>query len=353
MRNIRDYIASEHPEASGQHLASPFNIVAERLTLADFTQDEIGRLYRQHTEATGQVFEDEAIARAWHWSEGQPWLVNALAYEIVSRRLQDDHAVAVTGELVDQAAKELIRRGDTHIDSLLERLTEPRIRRVLDPIIVGDENWGGTDVISNGDLRYAVELGLIRTDGAIDDLTSPIHYARPANPIYADVFLRALARSCQTKVPKKFAKRWMDGERIDMTGLIKAFQQFWRENADTLGRPHDYDEAAPHLVFLAFLQRVINGGAELVLREYALGRERADIVAKYKGRSYMAELKIKDAKRPWRRGPALRQALSYLDKLGAEEGWLLIFDKSEISWDEKIKWETQEIKGKTIHLAWC
>ena len=44
MRNIRDYLASDHPESAGQHLASPFNIVAERMTLANFTQKEIGQL---------------------------------------------------------------------------------------------------------------------------------------------------------------------------------------------------------------------------------------------------------------------------------------------------------------------
>jgi hypothetical protein len=60
MRDIRDYIASEHPESTGEHLASPFNIVAERMALANFTQEEISGLYRQRTEATGQVFDDDA-----------------------------------------------------------------------------------------------------------------------------------------------------------------------------------------------------------------------------------------------------------------------------------------------------
>ncbi|MDR1083881.1 MAG: hypothetical protein LBP22_03245 [Deltaproteobacteria bacterium] len=64
MRNIRDYLASEHPETEGQHLASPFNILAERFTLANFTRTETGSLCSQHTEATGQVFTDQAVERA-------------------------------------------------------------------------------------------------------------------------------------------------------------------------------------------------------------------------------------------------------------------------------------------------
>jgi hypothetical protein len=91
MRNIRDYLTSDHPETEGQHLASPFNIVAERFTLANFTRTETGILYRQHTEAAGQVFTDQAVERAWYWTEGQPWLVNALAYEIVNRQSAGDY----------------------------------------------------------------------------------------------------------------------------------------------------------------------------------------------------------------------------------------------------------------------
>ncbi|MDR1297456.1 MAG: AAA-like domain-containing protein, partial [Deltaproteobacteria bacterium] len=87
MRDIRDYLTSNHPEAEGHHLASPFNIVSERMTLANFTLDEIRSLYHQHTEATGQVFEESAVERAWYWTEGQPWLVNAMAQEIIENQL--------------------------------------------------------------------------------------------------------------------------------------------------------------------------------------------------------------------------------------------------------------------------
>jgi hypothetical protein len=39
----------------------PFNIVAESLTLQNFTEEEICMLYRQHTDETRQVFEDDVI----------------------------------------------------------------------------------------------------------------------------------------------------------------------------------------------------------------------------------------------------------------------------------------------------
>ena len=41
------------------------------------------RLYAQHTQATGQIFEPSAIEKVFDQTDGQPWLVNAIAREII------------------------------------------------------------------------------------------------------------------------------------------------------------------------------------------------------------------------------------------------------------------------------
>ncbi|MDR0550282.1 MAG: hypothetical protein LBI10_12880, partial [Deltaproteobacteria bacterium] len=108
MRDIRDYLASNHPDSVDERLANPFNIVTERLTLANFTEKEIGELYGQHTAATGQKFSKNALERAWYWSEGQPWLVNALARQTVVIILNNDYKVDITAKHIDRAAQDLI-----------------------------------------------------------------------------------------------------------------------------------------------------------------------------------------------------------------------------------------------------
>jgi hypothetical protein len=128
MRDIRDYLVQVRPEEQSAGLANPFNVKKESLTLANFTKEEIHSLYCQHTEATGQIFTHEAIDQAWYWTEGQPWLVNALACEAVVKQLKNDYSTVIAGSNIDQAAETLILRRDTHIDSLLDRLKEPRIR---------------------------------------------------------------------------------------------------------------------------------------------------------------------------------------------------------------------------------
>ena len=185
------------------------------------------------------------------------------------------------------------------------------------------------------------DLGLIKTvNGEI----------LPANKIYNEVIIRTLSTDTQFELVQKIQPVWIDREgKIDMTGLLKGFQQFWRENSDIWVEKYDYKEAAPHLILQAFLQRVINGGGS-ILREYASARERMDLCVVYGGNKYPIELKIKYSNSVVRKG--IEQLSNYMTTLGETIGWLVIFDRSDSKdWDEKIYWQTEYYEGKTIHVV--
>lgn len=134
MRDLKDYrlAAGSGPVPSSP--GSPFNISEGSLRIGDFTRNEVAALYAQRTEETGQEFTAEAVGRAYDYSQGQPWLVNALAYEI-TRRMMIVPPTTVTAEHVDAAKEGLILAGDTHLDSLSARLHEPRIQRFIEPLL--------------------------------------------------------------------------------------------------------------------------------------------------------------------------------------------------------------------------
>jgi len=337
MRNIRDYKAQVRPGGSTLGSASPFNIAAESLTLKNFTEAEVGALYAQHTADTGQVFPPEAVARAHHWSQGQPWLVNALAREVVDKMLGMDYTKPVTADLFDEAAERLILRRDTHLDSLVERLREDRVRRIVEPVILGQDS--GVDLMSD-DARYAVDLGLLRTDRKVWEA---------ANPIYREVMIRTLSYSTQESLSPTLVNRWVADGRLDMNGLLRGFQEFWRENADAWAEKYDYKEAAPHLILMAFLQRVVNGGAHID-REFALGRKRLDLCVHMGPHRYPVELKLHYNAKTEAEGVA--QLGEYMDTCAAKEGWVVIFDRrKERTWDERIFWRTVEADGRTVHIV--
>jgi hypothetical protein len=200
MRDIRDYIASEHPQFSYEHLASPFNIKKKALTLPNFTQTQISDLFLQHTKATGQIFEKSAIAKAWYWSEGQPWLVNALVDIVIVDELKNDLSARVTSESIEKAAEILIKRRDTHIDSLLERLKESRVKKIMESILTGTLAEVSPD---NDESRYCQDLGLLTI--SVDKLL------RPSNPIYKEVIIKTLTDQVDKFIPitpKKKLDRW-------------------------------------------------------------------------------------------------------------------------------------------------
>jgi hypothetical protein len=287
---------------------------------------------------------DAAIERAWYWSEGQPWLVNALAYESVVNILKNDYSRPVTSDIMDQSSENLIKRRDTHLDSLLERLKEPRVRAVIEPIIIGARRV--PIKVPMDDKRYALDLGILKGDYS---------NLRPANPIYNEIFIRTLAFQFEEEFDEEASlaksNRWIDGQKLDMTSLLKAFQQYWRENSEILEEPYGYTESLPLLVMNAFLQRVLNSDVKFLRREYALGKRRVDLYTEYMGIVYPIELKIK-ANQTFNN--SLDQIKDYMDISGAKEGWLVIFDNTrKKSWDEKITWETTQYEGSTIHIVGC
>jgi hypothetical protein len=341
MRNIRDFKARVRPESETLGSASPFNIVAKSLTLKNFAQDEIRALYKQHTDETGQIFKEDAIDLVYEQTQGQPWLVNAIAREVIEEQLGGDYTPAITSEMVEKAIQTIILRRDTHIDSLLERLKEERVRKVIEPIIMGE---GDIDQLSD-DYQYVRDLGLIRE---YDD-----KQLKPANPIYAEVIVRTLTYNMQNALTRDDniyqMPRYIKNGRIDMDFLMRDFQQFWRENSDIWVNRYDYKETAPHLVLMAFLQRVIHGGGQR-LREMAAGRGRIDLCIVYKGEKYPIEIKLLRGDKT--RALGVEQTMRYMDVYGASEGWLAIFDRDTgKGWDEKIYMEKETIGGKTVTVV--
>jgi hypothetical protein len=76
-------------ETKPQDAVSHFNIKVRSLTLHAFTAEEVAELYQQHTADTGQRFEPEALSLAFKLTQGQPWLVNALAKVAVEELVTD------------------------------------------------------------------------------------------------------------------------------------------------------------------------------------------------------------------------------------------------------------------------
>ncbi len=337
MLDVRDYKAQIRPDGESLGQISPFNIISEDMLLRNFTAEEVAALYAQHTEETGQKFAPDVLDKVMDFSGGQPWLVNALARECVEKIHGFRYDETVTADDIETAKETIIRRRDTHVDSLMERLREPRVRRVVEPVIFGGERT----VSSNSeDWRFVVDLGLLREERGT---------LVPANRMYAEIIGRYLSRDAQegmeTSIPDT---PWATPDGLDMPGLMAAFQAFWRENSGADRRAYEYGEATPHLVLMAFLQRVTNGKGRIE-REMALGSKRLDLCVEFRGHRYAVEVKTA---RNFAGEDSYKQLAGYLDDLGLSEGWMAIFDEDKSKpWEEKLYNRDVTFNGKTLHIV--
>ncbi|WP_113704925.1 ATP-binding protein [Nonomuraea lactucae] len=319
MRDLREYKVASGGAPDRFNAASPFNIITDSLRLGDFTADQIAELYDQHTQATGQKFTKDAVDRVFELTQGQPWLVNALAHEITFKM---GVTGTITTEQVEDAKERLIRARATHLDSLGGRLYEPRIKRVMEPIVAGGTH---IDRYNTEDLSYARDLGLITQKPP----------PQVANPIYREVILRVLGDLTEQNVhadPHSFV---LPDGRFDLPRLLKEFVVFWREHGEVLTQQEGYHEAACQIILMAFLHRLVNGGGYLD-REYAAGTKRMDVYVRWPysgpdgGRLMQREAMELKVWRPGAEDPkpgGLAQLDRYLDRLTLTTGVLVIFDR--------------------------
>jgi len=323
LRDVRDYrvAADGNPDRLGT--SSPFNIMVRSLRMSDFTHDQVAELYGQHTADTGQEFTPDAVDRAFEHTQGQPYLVNAIAYEITGE-MGIKPPDPITAEHVDKATERLILARRTHLDYLSTRLAEPRVQRIVEPLLVGDA-LPNRDTVYDDDVAYARDLGLIAQ-------TPPV---RVANPIYKEVIVRVLTQRVQESVTDQPRDFLLPDGRLDMGKLIHGFVAFWKAFGASMAQGENYHEAAAQLVFQAYLQRIVNGGG-WVDREYGLGTGRIDLFirkpytdadGKPGVQREVIELKVRRSKDGNPLKGALVQIDSYLDQLGLDTGTVIIFDR--------------------------
>ena len=96
-----------------------------------------------------------------------------------------DRTVCITADMLYHALEQIIYRRDTHIDILIDKLKEPRIKHVIEPILSNSDN----------DIQYAEDLGLIKWERG--------QHIRIANGIYREIIPRELTSSTQASITQQ------------------------------------------------------------------------------------------------------------------------------------------------------
>jgi len=335
MKDLKDYITMAKggiPVNPG----SPFNIKEDSATLGNFSKDNVVHLFEQRTEETGQKITKEALDYVWDQSQGQPWIVNSLFKRATMRILNEDSRETVTLEHIMEAREQMILARETHLDSLSYRLDNPEIRKIIESLMIGKTD----PLLSEGEgFRLCLDLGLVTREKGTPSVS---------NPIYREVLARQLTTGPQDAIPEPDWQWEKSDGSLDMDALLKEFQKFWRRNSEIWEERMNYTEAFPHLLLMAFMQRVLNGGGRID-REYAAGRGRMDLAVEYNKKFYIIEIKLvysyDTPEEVLEEGVV--QITKYRSNIDSSApAYLVIFDRrpetKQKPWDERLFWKMED-----------
>lgn len=97
---------------------------------------------------------------------------------------------------------------------------------------------------------------------------------------------------------------------------------------------------------------VETAGVPSFTEEMAVGNGRTDLAVFWKQQVFAIEMKINRNARSEVEG--LQQIARYLDKMGLQTGYLILFEQKsseELPWEQRLGWEVLEQDGKQITLV--
>ena len=306
-----------------------FNIEAKSLRLQNFNIEEIKTLLLQYAKETKINIEDKVFTRLWELTNGLPWIVNALAYEICFEmipRKKDIKEIKVKD--VEEAAENLIQRKEIHLKNLVDKLNEERIKKIISAMLLGSEF---PQDVTEEDLRYVYYLGLINLKAGEVDI---------ANEIYREIIPRALIYPTQMLIRYNLSWYMEEDGSLNIRKIIRLFQVFFKKHYEQWVRRFSYKEAGASLLLQAFLQRIIDGGGRIE-RKYGLGRGYITLVVlwPYRKKVQKAVIDIRYLNYSYKElvKEGVEKLVETLKSMSISNGHLIIFNRNpDEFWEQKV-----------------
>jgi hypothetical protein len=257
--------------------------------------------------------------------------------EIIRKREDKNWTV----EDVENAFEIIVYGGyeTTLFDSIAKNLqNNEKLYKFIYEIIVENK---AKSYITNDKLVYlAKTYAIIKDEGKKCKIHNRIFEQR----IY-DLMLSIMDNSGHFKSAPTHSQ-YFKGNDIDLEYILLRFQKFFKENYSHTDK--NFLERQGRLVFLSYLQPIINSRG-YTFKEPVVGEDRRmDIVTTYNEKRYVIELKIWHGEAYHKAG--LQQLSDYLDIYSLKKGYLLIFNFNE---NKEFKEEVIKFKDKELFTVWA
>ncbi len=319
---------------------SPWNIAADFEVEMSFRPHEIAPMLVDYSQAEGiEIDVDWFAEKLYYYTSGYPFLVSKLCKTIAEKLVPQKTEPRWTPEDLEEAVQLLLKENNTLFKSLIKNLeNNADLYDFTYQIIVEGETipFNPDDrIISLGRL-----YGIFRENGQVK-VHNRIYEQRIYNYMIANTLREHLSRR-QSYMGFSYEKP--DGS-LDLEKALLRFQQFLREQYSK--KDQAFLERQWRLIFLAFLNPIINGRGHMFKEVQISEERRLDVVATYLQHKYIIELKRWYGPTYHQKG--LDQLADYLDRQEVDEGYLLIFEAEK---EKTHRQEWIEHRGKRVFAVW-
>ncbi|NJL74467.1 MAG: AAA family ATPase [Saprospiraceae bacterium] len=321
------------------HYNSPWNIAVEFEVDMSFHPQEIIPMLQSYCLAENVKMDVPQIAeRLYYHTSGYPFLVSKLCKNIAEKILPEkDNPTQWSLNDVETSVRMLLKENNTNFDSLIKNLeNHADLYDLVKRIIMEGETIPFNQY--NPVIYQGVLYGIFKQNGQL----------KMHNRLYEQLVYDYMASRMLTNIRQYFnyGGHFVTEEKgLDMKAVLLKFQQFMKEEYSKQDK--SFYERQGRVIFLAFLNPILNGYGYAFREVQASLEKRLDVVITYLQHRYIIELKL------WYGGEyhekGLNQLADYLTIHGLEKGFLIIFDDRQ----EKT-WANQDIQhqGKEIFAVW-
>ena len=324
-------------EDEQERINSPWNIAADFDINLTFRPNQIVSLLADYqTEHPNiKIPKQEVADLIYYYTNGYPFLVSLMCKTIDEKIISKREDKNWTINDVEESFKKIVYPGytTTLFDSIAKNLiNNPKLYKFISNI-----------VIDNDYKLFALNdpiISLANTYSIIKDANGcKIHNRIFEQRIY-DLMLSIMDNDDRF-ISSPTNKEYYEGNGINLEYILQKFQKFFKDNYSK--KDIKFIEREGRLIFLSYLQPIINSTG-YIFKEPVTGEDKSmDIVITYKKERYIIELKIWQGEKFIKKG--LDQLIDYLDKYSLTKGYLLIFDFNK---KKQYKHENIKIKDKEI-----
>lgn len=328
--DIKNLKLKLRPDAEKKY-NSPWNIATDFNVDMTFHPEEIAQMLGDYENDVHTGMDIKAISEEiYKYTTGYPFLVSYICKMIDERFNQE-----WTSESIVKAVKLLVQGESTLMDDLSKNLENyPEFREFMYSVSINSASYS-----------FSLLNPMVNMGNMFSYIRNKNGHVVIHNLIFEEALFLYFTLDYTIKNSTKlspFQLNYVRNGQLNMEHVITRFADLMHQ--EYRKSDEDFLERQGRLVFLSFLESIINGSDFYYVEPETRDNRRMDLVVTYRKQEFIVELKIWHGDKYEEKG---RDQLSnYLATRGMDEGYLVTFDFSKDKQDAEPQWI--EWNGKRI-----